>query len=599
MLRRPDRLEAALFEGAAELRRGHRVLGEEHRRADMHDRCSRSERLTTRVAWATAAVMPGCAPAGRKPRPETVLNFGDAVRCRRSQRFLPQRAGAGGPPDDPPRHSAGMAGSARGAPARDRLHDAVPLGLVGRHRTHRRADAGAARSAALAAGGPQSRDPGAGRRIALCRLLDRPRPAGPRAGNQRGGRTDAEGDLARPGRRRPAPDRRAQPPRHLGPARPHAVRLRPALHDVAAVAIIARRAVHPGRLGRGIVHSAGEGPDDHALGAGLGAHRQALVSDLCRRANGRSDQADLCQAGGDPRAAPPPRLYAGGSRVVVEGQRMKIKSVAAFWVHIPISPDRQHTSDFGRTLSFDGTLVRIDTECGLTGWAGPDKIGEELLGYIARGGFGAVKMRVGIIDGDPRHSARRVHAAREALGPEVGLMCDAHGTLSVAEARRFCRLVEDCNLAWFEEPVTADDKRGQAEVRAMTDIPIASGESEFTRHDFRDLAALAAVDIMQPDLAICGGITEAMRISALASAHNLKLAPHLWAGAPAFAAGLQVAAASPAGFIVEYSLGANPLLHDLVEEDFLVNDGMIEVPDRPGLGITVREDFLKQHTVAA
>jgi len=111
------------------------------------------------------------------------------------------------------------------------------------------------------------------------------------------------------------------------------------------------------------------------------------------------------------------------------------------------------------------------------------------------------------------------------------------------------------------------------------------------------LATLGAVDIFQPDLAICGGITEAMRISALASAHNLKLAPHLWAGAPAFAAGLHVAAASPAGFIVEYSLGANPLLHDLVEEPFPVQDGEIEIPDRPGLGITVREDFLAAHTV--
>ena len=131
-------------------------------------------------------------------------------------------------------------------------------------------------------------------------------------------------------------------------------------------------------------------------------------------------------------------------------------------------------------------------------------------------------------------------------------------------------------------------------MRAATDIPIAAGESEFTRHDFRDLAVLGAVDIMQPDLAICGGITEAMRISAIASAHNLKLAPHLWAGAPAFAAGLHVAAASPAGFIVEYSLGANPLLHDLVEEEFPVTAGMIEVPDRPGLGITVREDFLAE-----
>src|SRR5438874_13399797 len=104
---------------------------------------------------------------------------------------------------------------------------------------------------------------------------------------------------------------------------------------------------------------------------------------------------------------------------------------------------------------------------------------------------------------------------------------------------------------------------------------------------------------MQPDLAICGGITEAMRISALASAFNLKLAPHLWAGAPAFAAGLHVAAASPAGFIVEYSLGANPLLHDLVEETFLVEDGMNAVPDRPGLGSTVRGAFLRAHTVTA
>jgi L-alanine-DL-glutamate epimerase-like enolase superfamily enzyme len=169
----------------------------------------------------------------------------------------------------------------------------------------------------------------------------------------------------------------------------------------------------------------------------------------------------------------------------------------------------------------------------------------------------------------------------------------------VAEAKRFCRLVEACNLAWFEEPVTADDKPGLAAVRAATDMPIAAGESEFTRHDFRDLAMLGAVDIMQPDLAICGGITEAMRISALASAFNLRLAPHLWAGAPAFAAGLHVAAASPAGFIVEYSLGANPLLHDLVEENFPVENGMIAVPDRPGLGITVREDFLQKYTVPA
>ncbi|HYC45138.1 MAG TPA: mandelate racemase/muconate lactonizing enzyme family protein [Burkholderiales bacterium] len=231
------------------------------------------------------------------------------------------------------------------------------------------------------------------------------------------------------------------------------------------------------------------------------------------------------------------------------------------------------------------------------GWADARGIGEQLKGYIARGGFKAVKMRVGIIDGAVPNSVERVRAAREALGPDVGLMCDAHGTYSVTEAKQFCRQVEDLNLTWFEEPVTADDKRGMAEVRAGTSVPIAAGESEFNRYDFRDLAQLHAADIFQPDLAICGGITEAMRIGALASAFNLRLAPHLWTGATAFAAGMHVAAASPAGFILEYSLGANPLLHELVQEKFAVEDGMVEIPERPGLGITVDEAFVKRYGV--
>jgi L-alanine-DL-glutamate epimerase-like enolase superfamily enzyme len=167
----------------------------------------------------------------------------------------------------------------------------------------------------------------------------------------------------------------------------------------------------------------------------------------------------------------------------------------------------------------------------------------------------------------------------------------------VAEAKRFAHMVRDCNLAWFEEPVTADDKAGIAEVRAASMIPIAAGESEFTRFDFRDLITHRAVDILQPDLAICGGITEARRIDALAAAFNLRLAPHLWAGAPAFFAGLHLAAASASSYILEYSLGANPMLHDLIEETVEAKDGMIAIPDRPGLGITVRDEVLKQHAV--
>jgi L-alanine-DL-glutamate epimerase-like enolase superfamily enzyme len=88
-----------------------------------------------------------------------------------------------------------------------------------------------------------------------------------------------------------------------------------------------------------------------------------------------------------------------------------------------------------------------------------------------------------------------------------------------------------------------------------------------------------------------------MRIGAIAAAWNLKLAPHLWTGALAFAAGMHVAAASPAGWLLEYSVGANPLLQELAEEQFSVQDGMIEIPDRPGLGITIRQDFVDCYTV--
>jgi L-alanine-DL-glutamate epimerase-like enolase superfamily enzyme len=198
------------------------------------------------------------------------------------------------------------------------------------------------------------------------------------------------------------------------------------------------------------------------------------------------------------------------------------------------------------------------------GWADASAIGAQLMGYVEKSGFRAVKM---------------------------------HGTWTVAEAKAFARMVEDCDLMWFEEPVSADDKAGMAEVRRSGAVPISAGESEFTRHDFRELAELRAADVLQPDLAIAGGITEALRIASIASAFNLRLAPHLWSGAPAFAAGLAIAASQSSGFIVEYSLGHNPLLHDLIEERFPVVDGELEIPDRPGLGITVKESFIEQFAV--
>src|SRR5256712_3241496 len=386
---------------------------------------------------------------------------------------------------------------------------------------------------------------------------------------------------------------------------------------------------------------------------------------------------------------------------------MKITSVHATWVHMPIPYERQHVSDFGRVASFDSVIVNVLADSGLVGWgeakagvgsassahglaaiinrdyapllvgqdprdisrlwdvmyntpregyaldrghvlpqlgrrglsisaiAGVDlalgalrgkslgapvwrllggrraermpayasggwadeaHIGEQLLGYVDKAGFRAVKMRVGVMAGEPRQSSARVRAARRALGPGVKLMADAHGTWTVSEAKAFCRMVEDCDLYWLEEPVTADDKTGLAEVRRASAVPISTGESEFTRHDFREIAELRAADILQPDLAIAGGITEGVRIGAVASAYNLRLAPHLWSGAPAFAAGVALAASQSAGFILEYSLGAQPPPPDPGHQEFAAVARQLQNTRRPGLGITINEDFIRRHS---
>jgi len=230
------------------------------------------------------------------------------------------------------------------------------------------------------------------------------------------------------------------------------------------------------------------------------------------------------------------------------------------------------------------------------GWAPAGQIGKQLLQYVERG-HRAVKMRVGLQDRSVDDSAARVREVRETLGPEVGIMVDAHGTWSVRDALRFARKVEACDLAWFEEPVSADNIQGLAEVRAATDIPIATGENEQTRFGFRDLVAARAADILQPDLAICGGLSEAQKICALAAAHELTVAPHLWGSAILFAAGLHLAIATPCVTVLELTRAENPLMNELVEEPFEPRDGSVGAPDRPGLGVTLRRDFARSITV--
>jgi len=232
---------------------------------------------------------------------------------------------------------------------------------------------------------------------------------------------------------------------------------------------------------------------------------------------------------------------------------------------------------------------------GSGGWAPGDEAEAEMAGYAAKG-FTAVKMRVVGRDGfSIDKTVRRVKAARRGIGPNVELMIDAHGSLDVSTAIRLAQELEPYDIAWFEEPVSPDDHAGQGLVRQATKIPIASGEREFTRHDFWDLMAHEALDIAQPDVARAGGFTEIRRISALTSTRQVRLAPHAWGSGVLFAASIHVAMASPNCHILEVSQGYMPMIWELFNEPFDIrDDGMVVAPERPGLGFSMQPEAMER-----
>jgi len=229
------------------------------------------------------------------------------------------------------------------------------------------------------------------------------------------------------------------------------------------------------------------------------------------------------------------------------------------------------------------------------GWAPGNKAGEEMALYASKG-FSAVKMRAEGIDGFSFTKLRaRVGSARKALGPDIELMVDAHGSFDVSTAKRVAKILEEFDVAWFEEPVSYDDHVGQAEVRKSTTVPISSGESESTRFEILDLLRNKSVDIVQPDVAMSGGITENRRIAALAGAHNIRYAPHVWGSGVTFAASIHLAMHAPNCSIFEVSQSKSPLNWKLFIEPFEIKNGYVYAVDRPGLGFTLQDGLEKQY----
>jgi D-galactarolactone cycloisomerase len=169
----------------------------------------------------------------------------------------------------------------------------------------------------------------------------------------------------------------------------------------------------------------------------------------------------------------------------------------------------------------------------------------------------------------------------------------------VDRAVRLGESAREFELTWFEEPVLADDDLpGLAEVRRRVPMPVATGESETTRFAFRDIVEHRAADFLQPDVAVVGGLTEARRVAALAHAHGLPVAPHVWGSALLWAASLQFAAATANCVIFEFCQAYYPLLYDLLTTPIAVEkDGYVSIPTGPGLGVELQPeaDLLRKY----
>lgn len=227
--------------------------------------------------------------------------------------------------------------------------------------------------------------------------------------------------------------------------------------------------------------------------------------------------------------------------------------------------------------------------------------------YLERG-FRSMKIKIGQNPHDPSGDLQLVKAIRQEVGDDITLMVDVNcGYHSdVGTALRVGRQLEALDIYWYEEPLSPEHIDGYTTLAASLDIPVAAGEASFTRYDFRDLLTRRAVDIIQPNACRTGGLSEVQKIAAMSSAFHIPYAPHTGScSAVALAVGLHIATALPNFLTYEYMQSdwskdqPNPLRHELVREPIEVfTDGyMAPPPAKPGLGIELDEDVLRQYTV--
>jgi len=229
------------------------------------------------------------------------------------------------------------------------------------------------------------------------------------------------------------------------------------------------------------------------------------------------------------------------------------------------------------------------------GFQEPAALIEEAKAHLAAG-YKALKLRLG---DNPKDDLARVAAIRKAFGDDLVILSDANTGYSVADARAVMPGLDANNVAWLEEPFPAHDYRSYAEAKSFGRVPLAAGENHYSRFEFSRLIEEKAVTILQPDLSKTGGITEFMKIAAMASAYKLPVHPHSSMTGLNFAASIHVLASLDHPGYFEGDVSKNNLFRDvMVSTPYKVDaNGCVFPLEGPGLGLEVDEDFLVKHPV--
>ena len=210
----------------------------------------------------------------------------------------------------------------------------------------------------------------------------------------------------------------------------------------------------------------------------------------------------------------------------------------------------------------------------------------------AASGYEAFKLGWGPLAQDLGYDAELIRAARDALGPERRLMIDGGQAYTVKRAAQLLRRVEEADLYWFEEPLAPDDYDGYRRLSAAVATRIAAGEADSTIGPFRRLVEHGHVDVLQPDLARCGGFTVARQIAQLARERAVEVVPHCFSTGVLVAASLHFAASLDRPTLSEFSVADSPLAGGVLARPFALEAGALAVPHGPGLGIELDEDLI-------